>query len=209
MSALQEIAYFQGRRDEVPNQELARRLAQARDVAGIGEIAAGLWHKDGHVRSDCLKVLYEIGYLEPALIADYVEEFVRLLDERNNRLVWGSLIALSTIANLRSAEIYAHVPAIQHALKYGSVIAVDNAVKTLARVAAADSIYQQALLPGLLEHLASCRPKDVSQHAESTLLAIDAPHAPAFIQTLETRLPDLSASQAARVRKVIKSAGQL
>lgn len=209
MSALQEIAFFQGRRDEVPNQTVARRLAETRDAAGIGAIAAGLWHKNGNVRSDCLKVLYEIGYLEPTLVADYVNDFLRLLDDPNNRLVWGSLIALATVANLRSAEIYAHAPAIQHALKYGSVIAVDNAVKTLARVAAHNSVYRQALLPGLLEHLATCRPKDVPQHAESTLPAVDAAHALAFIQALEIRLPDLSASQAARVRKVIKSAGQL
>ena len=40
MSALEKISYFQQRRDEVPNQDLARELARDKDQAGIAEIAA-------------------------------------------------------------------------------------------------------------------------------------------------------------------------
>jgi hypothetical protein len=87
MSVLKRIAYFQGRRDEVPNQELAEHLVQTQDRAGIQEIAANLWHKEANVRSDCIKVLYEVGYLDPALIADYVGDYLKLLQSRNNRLV--------------------------------------------------------------------------------------------------------------------------
>jgi hypothetical protein len=78
MSALEKIAFYQNRRDEVPNQELARQLAQFRDQSGIDEIAANMANKNSNVRSDCLKVLYEIGYLDPTLIAPYVEDFLRL-----------------------------------------------------------------------------------------------------------------------------------
>ena len=63
MSVLSRIAFFQNRRDEVPNQELARELAASKDAAGIAEIAANLWNKNRNVSSDCLKVLYEIGYM--------------------------------------------------------------------------------------------------------------------------------------------------
>jgi hypothetical protein len=42
MSALAQIAYLQGRRDELPNQELARDLVERRDLAGIREIAENL-----------------------------------------------------------------------------------------------------------------------------------------------------------------------
>ena len=45
MTALQRIAHFQDRRDEVPNQELARQLASTQDVDGICEIAENLWNK--------------------------------------------------------------------------------------------------------------------------------------------------------------------
>ena len=39
MTVLNQIAYFQNRRDEVPNQELARQLAETQDRVGIQEIA--------------------------------------------------------------------------------------------------------------------------------------------------------------------------
>jgi len=42
MSSLDRIAYFQGRRDAVPTQELARDLAAREDQAGIREIAEAL-----------------------------------------------------------------------------------------------------------------------------------------------------------------------
>ena len=81
MPVLQKIAWFQGRRDEVPNQELAKELAESEDRAGIQEIAENLWHSEKNVRSDCLKVLYEVGYLRPELVDSYAKDFLRLLKE--------------------------------------------------------------------------------------------------------------------------------
>jgi hypothetical protein len=68
MSVLGKIAHFQGRRDEVPNQELARELVASKNVAGIREIAGHLSDRDKNVQADCVKVLYEIAYLEPSLV---------------------------------------------------------------------------------------------------------------------------------------------
>ncbi len=58
MSVLERVAFFQGRRDEGPNKELAKVLADSRDEDGIAEIAQGLWHENQRVRSDCVKVVY-------------------------------------------------------------------------------------------------------------------------------------------------------
>ena len=86
MSALNRIAYYLDRRDEVPNQELARELAAAQDAAGIGEIAGHLRDKNKSVASDCIKVLYEIGYIDPELIQGYAGDFLDLL--RAGRTAW-------------------------------------------------------------------------------------------------------------------------
>ncbi len=206
MSVLERIAYFQGRRDEVPNRELAKQLVETRNRDGIREIAANLWRKDENVRSDCIKVLYEIGYLDPALIAEYAGDVLKLLQSKSNRLVWGAMITLATIAAIRPDELYQRRAAIQEAMANGSVITVDAAVKALATVASEKDAYREDLLPPLLQHLQNCRPKDVPQHAESTLVAVDPVHSAAFVAVLEQRLPDLSGTQAARVRKVIRSA---
>ena len=95
MSVLNRIAYFQDRRDEAPNQALARELAERHDSAGIREIAQNLWNEQAGIQSDCVKVLYEVGALEPRLIAGYAGDFLKLLQSRNNRLVWGGTPALA------------------------------------------------------------------------------------------------------------------
>ena len=124
MSVLHKIAFYQGRRDEVPNQELARELAETRDLEGIREIAENLGHKNPNVQSDCLKVLYEIGYLAPDLIAGYVDRLLALLRHKNNRMVWGGMIALATIAELKATEIWNDVDAVIEAVDRGSLITV-------------------------------------------------------------------------------------
>jgi hypothetical protein len=206
MSVLNKIAYLQKRRDEVPNQELARELAQKKDKVGIREITENLWNKDQNIQSDCLKVLYEIGYLAPELIADHADDFLKLLKSKHNRLVWGSMIALSTIAELEADKLYAHCAEIERAMAEGSVITVDGGVKTLALVASRNDKYRKRIFPNLLKHLATCRPKDVPQHAEKTLPAVNARNRQEFVQVLEKRMTDMSSTQATRLRKVIKEA---
>jgi len=205
MSVLQRIAYYRNRRDEVPNQELARELAATRDREGIREIADNLGHKNPNVQSDCLKVLYEIGYLAPDLIADYVAQFLALLRHKNNRMVWGGMIALATIAELRPTEIWNDVDAVIDAVNYGTVITEVWGIRTLAKVAAADEAYRQRLFPLLIQYLDACLPRDVPVHAESILPAVDASRKDEYLAVLESRKPEMTASQLARLKKVTRS----
>lgn len=90
----------------------------------------------------------------------------------------------------------------------GSVITKDNGVKVLAFVAAQQAAYSNEIFPYLLHHLETCRPKDVPQHAEKAAVAVNARNRQRFIAVLEKRLVDLSGSQTARVKKVIKEVAQ-
>jgi len=206
MSVLDKLACAQGRRDEVPNQALAQELVQNGDTSGIREIAENLWNKDTDIQSDCIKVIYEIGYLKPELIAAYTPDFLKLLKSRENCLVWGAMLALSTVAALKADELFPHIGEIQHAMEKGSVITEDNGVGTLALIASTKEEYNQVIFPYLLNHLATCRPKSVPQHAEKTLIAVNAQNKEAFIQVLEKRLEDLLGGQVSRVKKVIREA---
>jgi len=206
MSLLNRLASSLGRRDEIPNQELARDLAAKKDSKGIHEIAENLWSKDRHIQADCIKVLYEIGSIEPKLIADYTQDFVKLLRSKNNRLVWGGMTALAEVAKANSAAVFKYLDEIKKAKETGSVITVDNAISTLAYTAATTDEYNKAIFPYLLKHLSSCRPKEVPQHAEKTLPAVKSSNKADFINVLEKRMEDLSGSGLARVKKVIKQA---
>ena len=206
MSVLVKLAHSLGRRDEVPNQEVARELAAKKDGKGICEIAENLWNKDKNIQADCIKVLYEVGSIDPKLIADYAEDFLKLLRSRNNRLVWGGMTALAEVARANPDAVFKNLEAIKKAMETGSVITVDTAISTLANTAAAGRKYNEAIFPYLLAHLASCRPKEVPQHSEKTLPAVTSFNKAGFIKVLEKRMEDLSGSGLARVKKVIKQA---
>jgi hypothetical protein len=209
MSVLNRLASSLGRRDEVPNQELARDLAAKKDQAGIRKLVENLWNKDKSIQADCIKVLYEVGYIEPKLISDYAEDFVRLLRSQNNRLVWGGMTALAEVAKANPVAAFKHLDAIKKAKEAGSVITVDNAISTLAYTASANAEYNRTIFPYLLEHLSGCRPKEVPQHAERSLPAVNSLNKTDFIKVLEKRMEDLSGSGLSRVKKVIKQASQL
>jgi hypothetical protein len=83
---------------------------------------------------------------------------------------------------------------------------MDNGIKALALVASQKDEYRKAIFPYLLDHLKNCRPKEVPQHAEKSLPAVTTGNKSDFIQVLDKRLEDMSASQAVRLKKIIKAA---
>jgi hypothetical protein len=205
MSVLERIAYYRNRRDEVPNQELARDLAQRADTAGIREIAEGLSNKNHNVRSDCLKVLYEIGYEKPDLIAPYAEEFLALLEDKNNRMVWGAMIALGTIAGVRPEPLRAGMKRIVAAIDKGTLITMVWGIRALSRAAAGSGKHAKAILPRLKGWLVTCLPRDVPTHLESMLPLLDASRWRSLRVVVESRMKEMTPSHLARLRKVVRA----
>ena len=209
MSVINKIAFYQNRRDEVPNQEVARELAQTRNAADIREIAEAVWNKEPNIQSDCLKVLYELGYLAPELIAGYVDDFIKLLKHPNNRMVWGGMIALSTIASLQAEAIFPHVDEIKKTMEAGSVITNDAGFKTLAKIASRKDEYRQQIIPYLLDRLENSRPVDAPRYAEFIQAAIGPAEKDKFSDILVKWTASASGSRLARLRKVLKQVGEL
>lgn len=209
MSILYKIASLQNRRDDVPNQELARELAATENLNGINEIAQNLFNKDKNIQSDCIKVLYELGYIKPELITQYTHTFIKLLKSRDNRLVWGAMIALAEVAVLEADAIFDNIETIYSAMQKGSVITVDNGIKVLAKVDSRNEEYNKSIFPYLINHLKNCRPKEVGQHAESISIAVNQLNKDDFIKVLQERETSLTNAQLARVKKLYKSLDRL
>jgi hypothetical protein len=206
MPVIHRIAFYQNRRDEIPNVLLGRELAETEDLEGLAEVAAHLHDPNANIASDCLKVLYEAGYLRPELVAIYVDDFLALLRHRNNRLVWGSMIALGLIAPRQAERLFDQRALIFETMANGSVITMDNGIQVLATVAAHSAEYNRELFPFLLKHLRTCRDKEVAQHGERISMAVNDTNRADFIAVLTARLPGLTDAQAARVRKIIRNA---
>lgn len=203
-SAIQKIAWFQQIRSEIPNQQLAHELAKLKDENEINEIATGLNHHEKNVRSDCLKVLYEIGYINPTLIAPFVRKFLQLLRSKDNRMVWGAMIALATISRLRPAEIWADFNVLMDIFNKGTVITRVWGIRLFTGLAAENSEYSQVLFPVMLHTLETCIPRDVPTHVESMLPAMNPGNSDLILQLFKARAAEFSAAQQTRIRKLEK-----
>ncbi len=209
MSNLTKLASALGRGDEVPNQVLAKEIATAEDQEGVQELVENLSNPDKAIQSDCIKVLYEIGSLNPDLIAPYVEAFIKLLSSRNNRLVWGAMTALGAIADQRAADIAKQLNVITGATLEGSVITQDWGIRVLAMVAAKDSDHEKQIFAFLRTFLQNCPSKDLPRHAESCLVAVKASNRGELLPILEARRPTLKLAQAKRLEQVIRKMNAL
>ena len=134
MSIIPKLASSLNRRDEVPNQELAKQIAAKKDKKAVQELIDNLHNKSKDIQNDCIKVLYEIGDINPSLISDYAKEFIALLDNKNNRLQWGAMTAINTITLENPKVVYASLLKIIAAADKGSVITKDYAVNILIKL---------------------------------------------------------------------------
>lgn len=205
MSVLEKLATSLNRRDEVPNQELAREILREGNAAAVQELVENLDHRNKGIQGDCIKVLYEIGASNPDLIARYYREFGRLLESKNNRLVWGAMTALDTIALKEPKGVNGMLSKIlKVADSSGSVIARDHAVGILVKLGTLKP-YKRNCIPLLIEQLMSCPNNQFAMYVEMSLPVIDADNRKRFQEVLEKRMPKLDKdSQKKRVAKVLK-----
>ncbi|MCB0600897.1 MAG: hypothetical protein KDC28_06705 [Saprospiraceae bacterium] len=200
------LAFGQGRRDEAPNIALARQLAAAEDAIAIERLAQLLHHKKADIRSDAIKVLYEIGELKPHLLQPHLSLFLEILSEKNNRLQWGAMTALRTLTPDNPEMIYANLPAILVAAGQGSVITRDQAVMILIVLAGIEKFHQDAMAL-ILEQLTAAPENQLPMYAERCMPVLQKADYQEFIQVLAIRLPGMeSVTKKKRVEKVISQA---
>jgi hypothetical protein len=200
---IKKLAYSLGVNNESPNIELAKELAKTKNKKGIKEIVDGLNHPKEQIANDCIKVLYEIAEISPELISEYADNFIRLLKSKNNRLVWGSMTALSKIVSLNPDEVFKNLDIIVKAYEKGSVITIDNSISVFAELVKADKKYEKKVFPIIIEHLERCRPKEVGQHAERAFVCINENNSQKFKETLLKRVDALTDAQKKRVNKLL------
>lgn len=204
MSIINKLASALNRRDEVPNIELAKQIAVKKDSAAIQELINNLSNKNKNIQNDCIKVLYEIGEINPSLIAQYSKEFINLLSHKNNRLQWGAMTALNTISLEKPKEVYAALPEIMATAENGSVITNDHAVNILVKLGSIKQ-YASNVFSLLNELILKSPVNQLPTYAEKALPYVNAKNKNAFLDMLNGRLPDVEQdSKRKRLEKVIQ-----
>lgn len=204
MSILPRLATSLKRRDEVPNQELAKQVAAKKDLSAVKELVDNLSNKSKDIQHDCIKVLYEIGEIAPSLIVPHAASFLTLLTSKNNRLQWGAMTALNTIAQEAPKLIYSALPKIIAAADAGSVITKDYAVHILINLCFVKQ-YASDAFSLLIEQLTTSPTNQLPMYAERALPIINDKNKALFIKTLTSRLDDIEKdTKRKRVEKIIK-----
>ena len=205
MKALDLIASSLHRRDDEPNKRLAQQIAQTHAVDWVKELVANLHNPDKNLQSDCIKVLYEIGELGSAdLIAPYTKEFINLLSSKNNRMVWGAMSALDTIAPVNPAEVFSFLSQIVSALDKGSVITKDHGVGILATLSGIDE-YAEVATPLLYEQLRVCVAKQLPQYAEKAAKVVTEENRELLISIIYERFEEVETdTRKKRLTKLLK-----
>ncbi|WP_083682278.1 hypothetical protein [Paenibacillus sp. FSL A5-0031] len=204
MTIIDKLASSLNRKDEGPNQELAKYIADRDDKGAVIELVDNLHNNDKNIQSDCIKVLYEIGDLRPSLIAEYCKEFVTLLDHGNNRLVWGAMTALDAITLENPEVIYLALEKIVDITDKGSVITKDHGVSILIKLCSLKP-YADHAFTLLIEQLKKCPTNQLPMYAENAIAIVNDNNKALFIKTLSSRLGDIEKdTKRKRVEKLIK-----
>jgi len=207
MPVIEKLASSLNRRDEVPNQELAKKIAVKNDKAAVKELISLLQHKSKDIQFDCIKVLYEIGELKPGLIKEYTKHFVDLLESKHNRNIWGAMHALDCITPEDPKRIYSYLTKIMDAAEEGSVITKDHTVGILIKLCAVKQ-YAADSFTLLMELLKDCPTNQLPKYAENAVGIINAKNKTEFIKLLQSRLSEIEKdTKRKRVEKVIKKLG--
>ena len=205
MSILNKLASALDQRDEKPNIELAETIAKNNDKQAIKELVENLQHKNKKIQADCIKVLYEIGERKPALIAEYYEEFLNLLENKNPRMTWGTMSALSAITLEKPKQIYEALPRILNAVdKSQSVIARDHTVYILTKLASLKN-YADDAFDLLIEIIMNAPVNQLAMYAEYAATVVNDKNKSIFRDALISRLEDVEQEpKRKRINKVLK-----
>ncbi len=204
MTVINQLSSSLGHKGNDANIALAKKLAETENSDAIKELVENLKNKDKKIQADCIKTLYEVAYIKPDLIASYYSEFLELLSNKNNRLVWGGMIALMTITDLKSKELFESLDLISDTVNQGSIITIDSGVEIYAKLNKY-SEYQDKVENLLTDQLWKCPIKQLPKYMEKSIISITEWNKEIYKKIINERKPECEKdSQVKRLDKVLK-----
>jgi hypothetical protein len=203
-NVLEKLASALGRREEEPNIALAEELTHQRDVNAIQLLVDNLTNNNKKIQNDCIKVLYEIGASKPDLIAGHLPKFIEYLNSKNNRLQWGAMTAIATIADYTPGDVYGFLPQIIIAANQGSVITRDQAVEILIKLCQTPT-KKVNTFDLLMQLLAKSALNQLPMYAEKVVAIVNPENKNIFLDVLKNRIDSIEKeSKRKRIEKVLR-----
>lgn len=202
MSIIEQLSSSMNSKIQDQNIALAKTIVETNNSSAIAELVAGLNSKK--IASDCIKVLYEIGVLNPKLITTFAPVFLEYIKHKDNRLQWGSMTALSCISKIETDFVYEKLPEILDAANIGSVITKDHAFNILIELCT-KSKYYSSVFPLLNEQLLLAPNNQFPKYIEQTYTVFKLEDKELFLKTIEAKIDSIEVpSKRKRVEKILQ-----
>ncbi len=190
----------------MPNIALAEMLCQDQNHAAIAVVVEILQSGSKPHQQDAIKVIYEVGSRCPDLIEPYTDVFFNTLSNKNNRIVWGTLMALAQTCKMSPERVADRLDVILEAADNGSVIAKDQAIEILICLRSLPH-YSQKATEELFNRLAVAAINQLPKYAEMTIADLKPDEASQFLSILEARQgDDMPESKRKRLLKAMTKA---
>ncbi len=124
-------------------------------------------------------------------------------------MVWGSMIALSTIASLKADCIFKKIGLILETMKNGTLITEVWGIKTLVKLSINKQKYKTKLLPVLIDYLEKCRPIDFASRVETIIPVLKSSEDKEILSTIiQKKTNELSLSQTKKLKTILNKDGK-
>ena len=204
-SVLNQLANALGRRDEAPNIALAEKISKTNNKNAVKELIGLMNHKAADIRHDAIKVLYETGERKPELITGYSNDFLKLLDHKDNWMKWGAMSALTVVSKVKAEAIAVHLTKILDAMDKGSVITRDHGIYILCNVASLKK-YHDDCVELLFDQLQKAPVNQFPMYAEKTAEVISSSDIKRLEKILNSRQDVMEIpSKEKRINKLLKN----
>lgn len=149
-------------------------------------------------------MLYEIGYINPSLIIKYTDSFLELTKDKNNRMVWGSMIALWTVAKTEYIKINDNFDELVSVIEKGSVITQDAGLKMFAVIAGKLPETRTKILNFVLQIIRNCKPRDVYKYSVDFFQFATNEEMKKFVEAIEEIKPLMNENQKKKIERLFK-----
>ncbi|MDC1069015.1 hypothetical protein OAQ99_07640 [Candidatus Kapabacteria bacterium] len=146
--------------------------------------------KDDKLIATATSFIDELGAIKPDLCTRFTGSLLELITNKSNRIVWGSLTALESYADLIHDKLYNNFNLIINALENGSVVAKDHVVQILQKLSKYDQYYKDCIVI-MIEQIRVCAPNQLGQYSERCFDVIKQEDADDFMESLRLRFAGL------------------
>lgn len=170
---------------------LAREITDAEDTDRLEELIAFFEtkpHKE--LQKDCALTLAWIAEIKPEMVAPHVGYILGKLNDPINRVIWGSMIALSGIAHLVHEQLFKALPVILDAMDAGTVVTRDHGYRILITLYQ-NKKYQEDVFMLILEQIMKSPSNQLGQYTEKLIAVMETTHKPQLVGVLEERQQDV------------------